>query len=98
MARILAARRHAEVVEGHRVEVVIGERDKPEATAAQLHNFVEHTVHVPLPRTLAVGTPDGTEGTVLRTSAHRLYRRPHVPPLGQQLPPAWHELVGLDTT
>ena len=37
-----APRGHAQIFERHRIEVVVGERDEPEAPAPQLHDLLDH--------------------------------------------------------
>jgi hypothetical protein len=91
-----SARRHPQILERYRVEIVIGERDEPEPAAPQIHDLLEHAIDVPLPGLLAVRAPHGTERAVLRAPADRLDRRPHVAALGEQIPSARQELVALD--
>ena len=90
---VVAAPRLREIVEGHRIEIVVGERDEAEPEAAELDDLADDAVDPALARLLAVGPPDRAERTVLRTAAHGLHRRPHVAVLGQQIPPRRHELV-----
>jgi hypothetical protein len=91
-----AAARHRQVLERHRVEVVVGERDEAEPAPPQLDDFTDDAVDLALTGLLAVGAPDGAERAVLRASAHGLHRRPHVATLRQQVPPRGDELVARD--
>ena len=86
-AVILAPRGHPQIVERDGIEVVVGERDEAEAAPPQLHDLVEHAIHLTRPRTLAIGPPDRAERAVLRAAAHRLHRGPHVTSGRQQIPP-----------
>src|SRR5262249_58804165 len=49
-----------------------------------------------LPRLLTVSAPDRAERAVLRATAHRLHGRPHVSPLGQQVPAGRNKFVAAD--
>ena len=77
-ALVLTPVRRGEIVERHRIEVVVGERDEAEPDAPQGDDLVDDGVHRALPRPLAVGLPDRAERAVLRAAADRLHRRPHV--------------------
>ena len=77
-ALVVPPRRLREIVEGHRIEVVVGERDEPESHPAERHDFVDDRVDAALPRPLPVGLPHRAERAVLRTAADRLHRGPHV--------------------
>ncbi len=77
-ALVLAACRHAQVLERHGVEVVVGQRDEAEALPPQLDDFLDDRVDGAAARLLAVGPPDRAERAVLRAAADGLHRRPHV--------------------
>ena len=76
--RVLAAPRHPEVFERHRIEVVISQRDEAKPHPAEFYDLLDHGLDTALTRFLAVGAPDGTEGTVFWTPAHRLDRGPRI--------------------
>ena len=46
LARILAPRRHAQVLERHRIEVVVGEGDEAEAAPAQIDDLFDNALDV----------------------------------------------------
>ena len=86
---VLPAPGHRKILDRDRVEVVIGERDEPEAPPPQVDDLGDDAFDGALPRRLSVGPPDRTERAMLGASTHRLHRRPHVPrpraegPIGQ---------------
>ena len=84
--RILTASGHAEIVERHGIEVVVGQRDEAEPHAAQLDDLFEHCLDAALARLLAVGAPDRAERAVLGTPPHRLDGSPGIAFPGQQIP------------
>ena len=90
--------RHRQVRQRDRIEVVVGQRDEPEAVTPELDDLGDDAVDAALPRLLAVGAPDRAERTVLGTPAHRLHGSPHVPALRQQVPARRHEALGIDTS
>ena len=96
LRRIGAAAGLREIRERHRVEVVVGERDEAEALPPQRHDFADDGLDVGLPRLLSIGAPHGAEGAVLRATAHRLHRGPHVAILRQQIPAGLAEVVPRD--
>ena len=86
-SRVLSSRRAAmrQVGQRDRVEVVVGERDEPEAAAPQLARSRRRRRRAPrAARLLAVGPPDRAERAVLRAAAHGLHRRPHVAAFGSR--------------
>ena len=95
---ILAPRCHPQILERHGIEVVVGERNEPEPTLPQLHDLVEHLIHVPRARTLSICPPDRAERAVLRTPADRLHRAPHIAPGRQQIPAAGEEGLAFNPT
>ena len=62
------------------------------------HDLVEHLIHVTRTRSLSVRPPDRAERAVLRASAHRLHRGPHVAPGRQQIPPTRKEGIAFEPT
>jgi hypothetical protein len=82
-----------EIAVGHRVEVVVGQRDELEPQAPQLHDFLDHGVVAAHAGRLAVGSPDGAERAVFRTASNGLHRRPHVPVALDQVPARLDHLV-----
>ncbi len=82
-----------QIGEGHRIEVIVGEGDESESRSPELHDLADDRVHGPLAWLLAVGAPDRTERTMLRTAAHGLNRRPHVSAFGQQIPSRRKKLI-----
>src|SRR5260370_15427117 len=86
----------SDVRERYGVKVVIGQGNKAEASAPQLHDFFNDDVGCPLAWLLAVRAPDGAERTMLRTAADGLHRRPHIAIGRQQVPSRRLELVCLD--
>ena len=89
---------HRQVGQGHRIEVIVREGDKAEATTAQFRNFCHDVVDGALPRLLSIRPPHRAERTMLRTAADRLHRPPHVTSIRQQVPPRWHEAIGIDAS
>ena len=81
-----AGARLREIGERHRIEVVVGEGDEPEAAAPQFDDLVRSPLDAALARLLAVGAPDRAERAMLRASAHCLHRGPHVALGRQQIP------------
>jgi len=98
LRRILAPRGHPQITERDGIEVVVGERDESEAPPPQIHDFVEYVIHQTRPRTLAIRSPDRAERAVLRATAHRLHRAPHVTSGWQQVPPTSEERLAFDST
>ena len=83
---VAAPRRHLQIGQRDRIEVVVGERDEPEPAAPQLHDLLDDAVAPALARPLAVGLPHRAERAVLRAAAHGLHRRPHVSIRRHQVP------------
>ena len=83
---VVAPRRHLQVGQRHRIEVVVGERDEAEAAAPQLDDLLDDRVARALARPLAVGLPHRAERAVLRAAADGLHRRPHVAIRRHQIP------------
>src|ERR1019366_4104441 len=77
----------------HRIEVVIGQGDKPETDPPQSNDFVDHTLILPLPGPLPIGPPNAAERAMLRASANGLHRGPHVLVAPQQIPSRRQELA-----
>jgi hypothetical protein len=73
-------------------------------TRDRLESFVERDdllddqIARPLTRTLAVGLPHRAERAVLRTSAHGLDGRPHIPVVRHQIPSPRQQIRRLDLT
>src|SRR5690606_9133742 len=88
---------HLQVGERHRVEVVVGERDEAEAASAQLDDLFDDRMALSDPRLLAVGTPDRTEGAMLRAAAYGLNRGPHVAVGREQVPASLQHRAALDS-
>src|ERR1700686_3656216 len=88
-----AAPRGRQIVERHRIEVVVRQRDEPEPKAPQLDDLLDDTIDAALSRLLSVRAPHRAERAMLRTAAHGLNRRPHVSVRRQQVPSRRHELV-----
>src|SRR6185312_12378166 len=95
---IILLRRQAEIGEGHRIKVVVGQGYETEAQAAQLHDFLDHSVRGTLPGPLAIRPPDRTKGTMLGTAADGLHRGPHVILARHQVPARGQETATLDAT
>lgn len=85
------------VIEGYRIEVVVGKRDEAKAQLAQFDNFLDDSVGGTLTWTLAARTPGRTERTMFG-AATNLHRGPHVPVTGKQVPARGSEFTRLDTT
>ena len=71
---------------------------EPKASSAELYDLIDDGIHASLSQLLAVGPPDGAERAMLRASAHRLNRAPHIPPLWQQFPPCRDEPFGIEAS
>jgi hypothetical protein len=95
-ALVLAARRHRQVFEGHRIEVIVGKGDEAEPPPPQIHDLVDHGVDGALPGALAVGLPHRAEGAMLGAAANRLDRRPHVLAGRNQRPAGRLEVAAFD--
>ena len=91
--RIGPPARSRQIVERHRIEVIVSERDEPEPETPQLDDFLHDAIDGSLPRLLPVGAPHRAERTMLRAAAHGLHRCPHVSIFGKQIPPCGHEVV-----
>ena len=88
--------RQRDILQRHRIKIVVGQRDEAEAHAAQLHDLPDHRVGRPLARLLSIGPPHGTERAVLGAAADGLHRSPHVAFGRHQIPARRLELVGRD--
>ena len=75
---VAAPRRHLQIGERDRIEVVVGELDEPEPAAPQLHDLLDDAVAPALARPLAVGLPHRAERAMLGAATYGLYRGPHV--------------------
>ena len=69
---VRTATRHRQVLERDRIEVVVGERDEPEAEPSEIDDFLDNTIDSTLPGLLPIGAPDRTKRAVLRASANGL--------------------------
>src|SRR5262249_18497612 len=69
-----------------------------ESQPAELDDFLHDAVDGALPRLLAVSAPDGAERTMLRASANRLHRRPHIAAARQQIPSSRYEPIASYST
>src|SRR5262249_36144032 len=87
-----------EVLERHRIEVVVGKGDESKSETPQLDDLSDNPVHAGLTRLLPIGPPHRTERAVLGAAADRLHRSPHIPPRGQQVPARWNELIRADAS
>jgi hypothetical protein len=78
--RVFPTRRHAQILEGDGIEIVVRECDEPKSAAPQVDHFGEHAIHMALPRPLSIGAPDGADEQcfghprTVCTDAH-MYRR-----------------------
>ena len=88
----------AEVGEGDRVEVVVGQGDEAEAATAEVDDLVDDGLELTLAGLLAVCAPDGAEGAVLGTAADGLDGGPHVLVAGHEVPAGGEELGALDAS
>ncbi len=98
MTWIVPARRHPKILERDWIEIVVSERDEAESATPEIDDLFEHTADVPLSWFLTIRAPDGAERAVLRASANRLHRGPHVAPLRQEFPASGKERLTAHTS
>src|ERR1035437_583945 len=77
----------------YRIEVVIGQGDKPETDPPQTNDFVDHTLILALARLLSIGPPHAAKRAMLWASANGLHRGPHILVARHQIPPRGQELA-----
>ena len=80
----------------HGIEVIIGESDKAEADPAQINDFVDHALILPLPGLLPIGPPHAAKRAMLRASANGLHRGPHILVGRHQVPSRGQELAAFN--
>ena len=96
LRRVALLARQPQIGQRHRIEVVVRQRDEPEADAPQRNDLVNHALEPALPRLLPVRPPHAAKRAVLGAAADRLHRRPHVLVRLHQIPATRKELAALD--